>query len=354
MLLALDENDKNFTLISNSVDSNPLRQINDLINYQEISNQINATYFNNIIEHIGNLSTFGSRVTGYPGYEQTINYIEEFFINNSLENVSTSSYPLLVPIDFGTTLSINNQTYSAHTLMPNSVHTCSTPSNGLSGTLIYGNSGKYTDLDGKKIEDSFVVLEFNTRSNWINSASLGAKGVIFLGPNSTDRFEAEEKTIDVPLNFPRIYIDNATTAQMLKTVAMQQNESITLHSAMKWESIEAKNIMGILPGVDDDIVIISAYFDSSSVVPSLSPGADEASGIATLLEIIRIIKDNDIIPQQTIMFLALSGHNQAAAGAREFVYQNYDLLNKPSGFKLFLSLDLSSTSNKIGINPYGY
>lgn len=358
MIFIIDGNlrDINTNRVSlNSVDdSQALKKINANIDFQVLGNQINETYFDNIIDHISNLSNFGSRVTGYPGYEQTISYIENFFENQGLVNVSTASYPLLVPIDYGTTLSINNQNYSAYALMPNSVHTSSTPSNGLSGTLIYGNSGKYTDLDGKKIQDSFVILEFNTRSNWINSASLGAKGVIFLGPNSTDRFEAEEKTIDIPLNFPRIYIDNATTAQMLKTVALQQNDTITLHSAMKWESIEAKNIMGILPGLDEDIVIISAYYDSSSVVPSLSPGADEASGIATLLEIIRIMKDNDIVPQQTIMFLALSGHNQAAAGAREFVYQNYDLLNKPSGIKLFLSLDLSSTSNKIGINPYGY
>ena len=54
------------------------------------------------------------------------------------------------------------------------------------------------------------------------------------------------------------------------------------------------------------------------------------------------------------MFLALSGHNQAASGAREFVFQNYERLNIEGGIKLFLSLDLSASTNKIGINPYGY
>ncbi|MHA2303770.1 MAG: M28 family peptidase [Candidatus Hodarchaeales archaeon] len=339
---------------SNIYETVPLKSQTDNLGFQELGNQINSTYFDNIIDHITNLSSFGSRVTGYSGYEQTASYIENFFTNQSLNNVSISTYPLLVPIDHGTSLSLNNENYSAFTLMPNSVQACSTPSNGLSGRLVYGKSGKFTDLDGKRIQDSFVVLEFNTRSNWINAASLGAKGVIFLAPNSTDRFEALEKTVDIPLNFPRIYIDNSTTAQIIKTAALQQNETITLYSSLNWELVEAKNIMGILPGLDEDIVIISAYYDSASIVPSLSPGADEAIGIATLLEMIRIMKDNDIVPEQTIMFVALSGHNQAAAGAREFVYQNYDLLNKPSGLKLFLSLDLSSTSNKIGINPYGY
>ena len=70
--------------------------------------------------------------------------------------------------------------------------------------------------------------------------------------------------------------------------------------------------------------------------------------------IMKLLKENNIIPQHRIMFLALSGHHQSAAGAREFVSQNYDILNRPEGIKLFLSLDLSSTNNKIGITPYGY
>jgi ABC-type antimicrobial peptide transport system permease subunit len=358
MIIAFNNHDDclnfNTELSRNKDKINAFKKLTQIVDFQELSNQINSTYFNNIVNHIDNLSSFGSRVTGYPGYEQTANYIENFFRSQDLENVTTVNYPLVVPIDYGTNIIVNDQNYTAYSLMPNLVHTSSTPSNGISGTLVYGASGAFTDLDGKKIQDSLVVLEFNTRSNWLKVASLGAKGVIFLKPNNTDRFEAEEKTIDIPLNFLRVYIENSTTAQMLRTLAQYQNETITLHSSMKWESIEAKNVLGLFPGLDEDIIILSAYYDSSSVVPLLSPGADEACGIATLMELIRIMNDNNIVPQKTIMFLALSGHNQAAAGAREFVFQKYASLNTPSGVKLFISLDLSATNYKIGINPYGY
>lgn len=322
--------------------------------FKELSEQINETYFNNIKSHIANFSSFKSRVTGYPGYEQSITYIQNFFINQELENVSTISYPLLVPLDLGTKIEMNGQNFTAHSLMPNSLESCKIPQNGLSGTLVYGGSGSFTDLDGKLIDDSIVVLEFNSQDNWINVASLGAKGVIFLAANETNRFEAEEKVLDIPLYFPRIFIDNRTTVKTVKDLAKQNNQLITLYSNMEWTSIEAKNIMGLLPGNDEDIIIISAYFDSLSVVPSIAPGADEACGIATLLELIRVINDNHIIPEKTIMFLALSGHNQAAAGAREFVHQNYKSLNINSGIKLFISLDLSASNDKVGINPYGY
>ncbi|NHJ01170.1 MAG: M28 family peptidase [Candidatus Heimdallarchaeota archaeon] len=271
-----------------------------------------------------------------------------------MSDVETLTYPLISPIDFGSAIEMNGANYTAYTLAPNSVHTCQTPKGGIRGILIDGGSGEYAELDGKEIKDSIVLLEFNSGNNWINVASLGAKSVIFLPPKDTNRFEAAVKTIEIPLNFPRLYIDNQTTALSLKTLALTQENEVIIHSNMRFASIEAVNIVGILPGSSTDQIIISSYFDSNSIVPSLSPGADESCGISTLLELIRIFNDYNITPEKTIVFLAFSGHNQAAAGAREFVYQNYDKLNVDSGIKLFLSLDFSASNNKIGINPYGY
>jgi ABC-type antimicrobial peptide transport system permease subunit len=341
-------------LFSSSYDSvsSSIEKSND---YQILSDQINATYFDNIMGHINNLSQFGSRVTGYPGYEEAATYIKDYFDAATLEDVEFITYPLLVPLDLGSSISVDDKNYTAFTFEPNSVHTCQIPDEGFSGLLVYGGTGEFSDLDGKIIADSIVVLEFNSQDNWINAASLGAKGVIFLNPeNGTTRFEAEDKSIDTPLFLPRLYIDNITTSNTIRTISSFENQTATIFSNMKWTSVEAKNVVGYLPGSSDDLIIISAYFDSSSVVPGVAPGADQACGISTLLELIRLIKENNITSQNRIMFLALSGHHQSAAGAREFVFQHYDLLNRPSGIKLFISLDLSSTNNKVGINPYGY
>ncbi|MHA2224078.1 MAG: M28 family peptidase [Candidatus Hodarchaeales archaeon] len=349
----LDDDDFSYDFSKNSK-KNSISNVNAFPGFSELSEQINNTYFKSIKSHISNFSSFKSRVTGYSGYEQSAGYIQDFFTNQNLENVSTITYPLLVPLDLDTQIEISGMNFTAHTLMPNSLNPSKTPTNGLSGTLVYGGTGTYTDLDGKQIEGSIVVLEFNSQDNWIKVASLGAKGVIFLAANETNRFEADEKTIDIPLYFPRLYLENQTTIVNIRNLSKQNNQLITLYSNMEWKSIEAKNIMGLLPGRDEDIIIISAHFDSLSIVPSIAPGADEACGIATLLELIRIIKDNDITPEKTIMFLALSGHNQGAAGARNFVDQYYDILNVDSGIKLFISLDLSASNDKIAINPYGY
>ncbi|MHA2364939.1 MAG: M28 family peptidase [Candidatus Hodarchaeales archaeon] len=323
------------------------------IDFNDLSEQINDTYFENIKSHINNFTQFSSRYTGYPGYEKAVNYIQDFFNSQNLEDVSIQTYPLQIPLETNTSVKIGSNNYRAFSLLPNSIQSCQTPKEGISGNLVYGGFGYYTEFDNKEIEGSIVILEFNSQDNWINAASLGAKGVIYLAPNNTNRFEANQKVIDIPLNFPRVYVNQSTDT--LRDWAKQNNQTATIFNDMTYTSIEAKNIEGTYPSdVSDDIVVISAYFDSSSIVPSISPGADEASGIATLLELIRLMNDNDIVPQKTIKFLALSGHNQASAGAREFVYQNYDSLNRDSGIKLFFSLDLSTTNNLIGLNPYGY
>ena len=328
--------------------------ISEYLDFESLTDQINSTYFPDIQDHIKNFSSFGSRMTGYPGYEQSLSYITKFFNQYNLSNIENFTYPLTVPIDYGTYLEYGGVNYSAYALNPNSVHGCKTPNGGLLGSLIYGGYGTFTEFDGLSVQDSIVVLEFNTKSNWLNAVSLGAKGIIFLPPNNTDRFEAREKDLEVPLNIPRIYISNQTTIASIRSLSQEGGHSVKIYSGMEWKTIAAKNVIGTIPGQEDDKIVISAYFDSSSIVNSIAPGADDACGIATLLELIHLIRDNDIIPTKTIMFIAFSGHHQSAAGSREFVYENYDIMNKNSGIKLFLSLDLSSTSTKIGINPYGY
>ena len=223
--------------------------LQEAIDFGYYTDQINSSYFQNILSHINNFSSYGSRVTGYPGYYLTKDYIENFFEKQNLSDVQTHSYPHLVPIDRETKISINGDNYTAYALLPNSFHTSRTPFAGVSGKLIYGGFGEYSDLNGKAIEGAIVVLEFNSQDNWINVASLGAKGVIYLAPNNTNRYEAETKSVDIPLEFPRVYVENMTLVGTIRTLSNLQTHSVTIYSDVVWEAFTAENIMGILPGL---------------------------------------------------------------------------------------------------------
>ena len=47
--------------------------------------------------------------------------------------------------------------------------------------------GRPSDIEGTDINGSIVLLNLNSGDNWINMASLGAKGAIFIEPLETTR-----------------------------------------------------------------------------------------------------------------------------------------------------------------------
>ena len=84
------------------------------------------------------------------------------------------------------------------------------------------------------------------------------------------------------------------------------------------ESLEEKyyNVIGYIPGqgsevgMDDDVIIVSAYYDGLGVGPdgTLYPGAnDNLSAVAVMLELARILKEGPYAPDKTIVFVAWAG-----------------------------------------------
>ena len=104
--------------------------------------------------------------------------------------------------------------------------------------------GRAADFNGQKIEGSVVALDFNCGMNWITAADLGAKAIVFLAPNGTDRGQAERKFALLPVEMPRYYIQGAD-ADSLKT---STGQSVTLKSLVTFETVPTRNILGFLPG----------------------------------------------------------------------------------------------------------
>ena len=86
--------------------------------------------------------------------------------------------------------------------------------------------------------------------------------------------------------------------------------------------LRLKNVIATLKGTDptdDRIIIMSAHFDSRAASDadntSFAPGADDdASGIAAILELLRIMAPHRF--SATIVFMALSGEEHGLYGAR--------------------------------------
>jgi hypothetical protein len=80
------------------------------------------------------------------------------------------------------------------------------------------------------------------------------------------------------------------------------------------------NVIGFLPGtgaetgLDSQVVMVSAYYDGTGVAPdgAFYPGAnDNASGVAVLLEMARILHASPFAPERTVVFVAWAGGDRS-------------------------------------------
>ncbi|MCD6469380.1 FtsX-like permease family protein [Candidatus Bathyarchaeota archaeon] len=319
------------------------------INFDIVANSINIS---RIKSHVAKLSSFQTRLTGYEGCVAASNYIEEKLLEIGLK-VKRHSYPVLVPVDQGTNVTLLPQgiTYEAYALWPNGIQTCPIPPEGIEGRIIYVGKGRLADFDGLNVTDSIVLMDFNSQENWLNAAKLGAKAVIFIEPYETIRTEALQKFILTPLHFPRIYLPRNEGLNLLKMIQGGQVTRVRIKSRMLWQQRTADNLIAVIQGQElpDEIIIVGAYYDSWSVVPKLSPGAEEAISPAVLLELAELL--HKYPPKRTVWLVFYSGHWQALSGARYFVedyyFQNQTYATGTKKILMHIGVQLSSDSDTL-------
>ena len=306
---------------------------------------------------IRRLSSFGSRVAGYPGCDSAAAFIEAEFRAMGLGRVRREQFPITVPLDKGGRLLVRDEEIPLYGLWPNLVRTPTVPPDGLHAPMIYGGNGDWTDFDGKELDGRIVLLEFNSEDRWLHAGALGARAVVFIAPETSTWLQANDKYIDVPLDLPRYWIDR-TSGIALRQKLLEAEAPVSLYGRMDWEERPAFNVLGQISGTDpilrDELVVVQAYYDGNSVVPVLAPAAEAAAGIAALLELGRYLRKHP--PARSVILLATSAHFQHMQGAVAFMERHarfhkkfVDRVPEPLPVKLFLSLDLSTRSDQLAI-----
>jgi hypothetical protein len=103
------------------------------------------------------------------------------------------------------------------------------------------------------------------------------------------------------------------------------------------------NVIATIPGTEDDsIIVVGAHYDNIVATGdpfTLAPGAnDNASGVAAVMEIARVLRKNKFQPEHTIRFTAFAAEElglhgsldeagkAAAAGDKMIMMINYDMI----------------------------
>ena len=237
---------------------------------------------------ISALTALTSRVPGTLGNRKAADYVAARFREIGLQNVKAEQSLVTAPVTkilpgqsaANATLTLGGQDLPVLPVYPNHVVASTTPIAGISGPLVYAGAGAPSDFNGQKVEGAVVALDFNSGMNWITAADLGARAIVFLEPETTDKGQAERKFAFLPVELPRFYAPPAVAASIRAAAA--QNPEVTVKSLVVWEQVPIKNIVGFLPGKNlpakgkANTIIVSAYYDSMSVVPDLAPGAEAA------------------------------------------------------------------------------
>jgi hypothetical protein len=305
-----------------------------------VSQAVDSISSSQIQKYAEILSSFGSRVTGYPGNLEAAKYIASVFKSDGLQ-VINQSFTTAMPVDTGSWIYADGKNLTVYALWPNGPIPGATPTY-VSGPLVYVGDGSLDEMNGKQINGSIVLENFNSGSNWLYAADLGAKAVIFLAPNYTDQLQSLEKSIPAPLYMPRLYANGEVAKELLS--AARAGATVMVHDGMKWENVTSYNVIGVVNGTSSrNVVIAAANYDSWSVVPSVAPGGQDSLGIATLLAAAKYFSQHR--PYRTLWLAALSGYWEGLVGPYAFVKQDiYSPENLAGTTKIWLVEGISISS----------
>jgi Zn-dependent M28 family amino/carboxypeptidase len=104
--------------------------------------------------------------------------------------------------------------------------------------------------------------------------------------------------------------------------------TLRVHTSLRRNPIDSENIVGIYEGSDprlkSEFVVMSAHLDHVGVGrpvngDSIYNGAmDDASGVASVIEIARLLKESGAKPKRSVVFVAVTGEEKGELGSKYF------------------------------------
>ncbi|MFW5637422.1 MAG: hypothetical protein ACOC3A_12240, partial [Thermodesulfobacteriota bacterium] len=110
------------------------------------------------------LSESGDRSTGTSGVARAGVFIREMFEDLGLSEVGTHSFSLPVRKHRESTLVLTEagRSFVIHPLLANAISPQTIPPDGLAGPLFYVGQGELSDFNGKPVEGSIILMEFDS------------------------------------------------------------------------------------------------------------------------------------------------------------------------------------------------
>jgi ABC-type lipoprotein release transport system permease subunit len=280
--------------------------------------QLNEAQFTNDVKYLSSLPT---RMPGTKGCSDAAAYVQQQIV--SLNNVQFRRhlFPLMVPFTESASINIPGRSpENIFPMWPAGVRLNSTPADGITGKLVYCKDADLKDIVPAELNGQIAVLETTSGQNWSIAVNMGASAVLLLGTPQTNNIDLRAHDVPIPVNFPRFYIPPGPLANDIR--ARRITSTVTLKAIVSWQKVQAINyyalVKPLVPPANGSIppaaLAITVPFDSSSLVPDLSPGASQAVQTASGLALLRDLSARP--PPRPVLFCFTGADSIAFIGSR--------------------------------------
>jgi hypothetical protein len=255
-----------------------------------------------------------SRFSGSDGCTAAADYIAAA-LRQAGYRVIEQPFPVTVPTTrFARVLDDSGRAIEGvqiHPILPNWFRTCTTPTNGLRGTVYRGELGLAQEFSSVSLEGNFVMLPLGV--SWGTVAGMGARAIFYFDDGRPNVGQNWDHHLEASLNVPRFLVTGDPTKLVGKTV--------TIEARVDFEQRTVRNVVGILDasGSDEEAVILNAFYDAYSYVPDVAQGANQACSPAVMLSVARQIAREAPRLKRSVVVVATPGHAQGLFGIREFL-----------------------------------
>lgn len=275
------------------------------------------------MEEIRDNAVLGYRTAGSPAEAETGEMLKKEMENIGLQNVRKDTFTLDGWTFDHARLSykdLNDETVTVEL----GGYQCNLNTDGEKEVIIIdGNDGTYADLSSLDVTDKYVLVDINQRENWwINYPAYeahlaGAAGII--AAQDGGYAEVSEEALNAqdicgPADAPALSIsrkDMDAIREVMEEKGVQQlTVTLDVESTVT-EDTTSCNIVGTIPGRSDDMVLMSAHYDSY-----FAGFQDDNAAIALMMSIAKAILDSGYKPEKTLVFCAMAAEEWGVSNTR--------------------------------------
>jgi hypothetical protein len=259
------------------------------------------------------LTEYGTRQIGTPAHARAQEDLLAKLRGVPGVKVWTDEFPVVVPVHEEAYLEITGGTlagrHAVFPLWPDVARLNTTPTNGISGQLIYVGDAAFDRLPARGLQGNIAVMEMSADVNYNRAFDYGAAAVIFLESSKAGALTSSKQS----LYKPRYFVPAGPLAEALRASTPAAGRIVC---RARWDTVMARNIyVGVKPagatGVPPYAVV--APYDSMCRVMGIAPGADSALDCATVLNVLR---DTAGQPSRPLLFGFLDAYHINQLGMR--------------------------------------